>query len=197
MIADRLNRFSYRQADSLRKPVAALVQVLNQLSGLLASGVADAEYAANPVGVFPSSIGSHVRHCLDHVEALLAGAVCGHIDYDQRERGTQIERCRSAAIEAIEGMKRRLYRFEDAAIDRPLTVSIMLSGSDPPVEYASGLGRELAYVLSHTIHHNAIIGAMAKTLGRPVPDRFGYAPSTLAYLARTSMDSTEARACVR
>jgi hypothetical protein len=39
----------------------------------------------------------------------------------------------------------------------------------------------LAFVLSHTIHHNAIIGVMANTLDIPLPARFGYAPSTIAH----------------
>jgi hypothetical protein len=46
------------------------------------------------------------------------------------------------------------------------------------------VGRELAFVLSHTVHHNALIAIMAQTLGVPVPARFGYAPSTIAYLEK-------------
>ena len=45
----------------------------------------------------------------------------------------------------------------------------------------STVGRELAYVLSHTIHHNAIIGSMVKALGGVLPERFGYAPSTVRH----------------
>ncbi len=58
-----------------------------------------------------------------------------------------------------------------------------------PVQVETTVGRELAFVLSHTIHHNALIGVMAAMLGVPVPDRFGYAPSTLVHL--------EKRACAR
>jgi uncharacterized damage-inducible protein DinB len=50
-----------------------------------------------------------------------------------------------------------------------------------PVVVGTSVGRELAYVLSHTIHHNAIVGAMVKTLGGTPPQRFGYAPSTVRH----------------
>jgi uncharacterized damage-inducible protein DinB len=56
-----------------------------------------------------------------------------------------------------------------------------LAADAEPVEVDTSIGRELAYVLSHTIHHNAIIGAMVKTLGGALPQRFGYAPSTIRH----------------
>jgi hypothetical protein len=48
------------------------------------------------------------------------------------------------------------------------------------------VGRELAFVLSHTVHHNALIAVMALTLGVSIPDRFGYAPSTIAHLEKVA-----------
>jgi hypothetical protein len=42
----------------------------------------------------------------------------------------------------------------------------------------STFARELAFVVSHTIHHQAIIGLLMAIHGRPVPDRFGHSPST-------------------
>jgi hypothetical protein len=58
----------------------------------------------------------------------------------------------------------------------------MVSSCLPPTEVETTVGRELAFVLSHTVNHNALIAVMALTLGVPVPDRFGYAPSTIAHL---------------
>ncbi len=45
-------------------------------------------------------------------------------------------------------------------------------------------GRELAFTLSYTIHHNAIIAVAVKSLGLALPEHFGYAPATIAYLAQ-------------
>jgi hypothetical protein len=42
----------------------------------------------------------------------------------------------------------------------------------------STLGRELAFVASHTIHHFAIVALLLRDMGIGVPARFGYAPST-------------------
>jgi uncharacterized damage-inducible protein DinB len=54
------------------------------------------------------------------------------------------------------------------------------------MEVETTVGRELAFVLSHTVHHNALIAVMARTLGVPVPDLFGYAPSTIAHLEKAA-----------
>ena len=46
----------------------------------------------------------------------------------------------------------------------------------------SMVGRELLFVLSHTIHHIAMIGVMARAMAATVPQWFGYASSTIAHL---------------
>src|SRR5262249_7606644 len=51
----------------------------------------DEQYRRKPVGVVSSTVGGHVRHCLDHVEALLAGLEEGELSYDHRQRGTEVE----------------------------------------------------------------------------------------------------------
>jgi len=139
------------------------------------------QYRTTPVGVVPSSVGGHVRHCLDHVEALLAIAANGTLNYDQRERGTEIETNRQAALDAIDRQARTLLTIPIHE-RRPLRLTALVSNSLPPVTVETTVGRELVFVLSHTIHHNALIAVMARTLGVPVPDGFGYAPSTLAHL---------------
>ena len=42
----------------------------------------------------------------------------------------------------------------------------------------TSLGRELAFVVQHTIHHAALIAVLLDILGVRVPADFGYAPST-------------------
>jgi uncharacterized damage-inducible protein DinB len=158
-------------------PVAAVLCGLADVVGQLTDG----EFARQPVGVMPGSVGGHVRHCLDHVTALLAAARTGRLDYDQRERGTAVERDRGAALASIRDAEARLVAMTHAECGRRLVLRVLMTADGEPVEVGTTVGRELAYVLSHTIHHNAIIGAMVRTLGHTTPPKFGYAPSTVRH----------------
>jgi hypothetical protein len=162
-------------------PAVSLMTILQQLQAVIGC-LRDGEYAMRPVGVVNSSIGGHVRHCLDHVRALLLAIDTGELDYDTRDRGTPIETDRSAALTAIKTLRNRLACLDGEVIDSPLTLSVMMTSDGAPLRVTSSVGREMAYVLSHTIHHNALIGTMVKILGGWLPDRFGYAPSTLAHI---------------
>ena len=42
----------------------------------------------------------------------------------------------------------------------------------------STLRRELAFVISHTVHHQALIAMLLAVAGLQVPESFGLAPST-------------------
>ncbi len=170
------------EATSTSRHAAAmpLVRLLDELCTVV-GGLTDAQYVQKPVGVMPSSVGSHVRHWLDHVAALLASVQTGRLSYDHRQRGTQVETERWAALAAITGYAAQLGVLTPECFARPLEVEILLTASGMPQTFQSTVGRELAYVVSHSVHHNAIIGAMVQTLGGRVPERFGYAPSTITH----------------
>jgi len=148
----------------------------------------DAVYAQAP-SADESSIGCHVRHCLDHVRALLEGAAVGVIDYDARERGTNVEQVRSAGIARTQRHHDELTRLCVDGCDQPVRVRAMLAASGPTVTLPSQLARELVFVLSHTLHHHALMAIVARALAAPVPPRFGCAPATIAFL--------ESASCVR
>ncbi|MBI1915349.1 MAG: DinB family protein [Planctomycetes bacterium] len=165
------------------RAVLPLVALLRQLAELL-EALTDGQYARKPVGVVSSSIGGHVRHSLDHFEALLGGLSAGAVDYDRRQRGTDVEHCRKAALEAINRLEQRLLASLWVSGSQPLRLSVLLTPDGPRVEVTTTLERELAYVLSHTTHHNALIAVMARLLGVALPSHFGYAPSTVAHRER-------------
>lgn len=162
-------------------PAGPLAAILGQLRYLL-TAMSDAQYVQKPVGAFGSSIGGQTRHTLDHVETLIRGYGAGRIDYDHRARGTDVETNRGSAIAAIDRLRPGLLAITRGDLDNPLHFSVMLASDGASIDMPSCVARELAFVQSHTIHHNAMIAAMAQHLGVPVPDRFGYAPSTVAYL---------------
>jgi uncharacterized damage-inducible protein DinB len=172
------------------EPVALPLAVLvRELLDVLAA-MTPAQFAAPTGHLFSNgAIGGHVRHCLDHVRAVVDGAARGVIDYDHRARGTCIETDVAAA--AAEAARLHSRILDLAAHDRDVRVhvAVMAERNGPTLTLASTLARELAFVLSHTVHHNAIIRAMALSLGVTVPDTLGYAPSTLAHM--------DASACAR
>src|SRR5207244_5493641 len=127
--------------------------------------------------------------CLDHVRALPIACESGVLDSDHRDRGTAIETDRNAALGAIRALRNKLDALPDDVLDRPLRLSMLMTRDGAPIQVGSTVGREMAYVLSHTIHHNALIATMVKFLDGWLPERFGYAPSTLAHL--------KAKACAR
>jgi hypothetical protein len=83
-----------------------------------------------------------------------------------------------AAMRQMAECRRVLDSWSSRSIDEPIRVSSLVSASGETVIGWSTLGRELAFVLSHTIHHQALIALLLAIRGLHVPDRFGYAPST-------------------
>jgi uncharacterized damage-inducible protein DinB len=160
--------------------VAAVREVLGQLREVVSFLGVDT-YTRDPVATFGGSIGGHVRHCLDHIEAVIQGIDSGVVDYDHRERGTEIESDPAAAIVESTRLCSLLDALADVTPEQAVAVKVMLCGDGAVTTLRSTIGRELVFVLSHTIHHGAMIAGMVKALGGDVPEGFGLAPSTIAY----------------
>ena len=188
---DNASNVICEQTDQVHPLTTSLVTLLGQIARVIRS-MDDSQYMFSPVGPFRCSIGAQVRHCLDHVASLLAAVDEGELNYDHRERGTAIESRRDAAIDLIRQMQGRLMDLSPAECARPLGMSHMVCAGQPEIQLDTIVARELAFVFSHTVHHQAMIAAMASLLGIIVPSQFGYAPSTIAHLQR-STNSTCAR----
>jgi uncharacterized damage-inducible protein DinB len=158
--------------------VPALARLIDDLATLVAQLTPEA-YARSAVGAISGSIGGHVRHCLDHVLALERGFETGVVDYEARHRRTAIEHDRSRALEALVAGATRLRSRGDLTASQPMVVRACAFEGGPIEQYGSTLGREVAFVISHTIHHNATIALLADRVGhRRLPYRFGIAPGT-------------------
>lgn len=155
----------------------ALADRLTELATVVET-IDDATFLAVREDGTSGSIGAHVRHTLDHVAALVDAGSNDIVDYDTRRRGTEVERQRWAAIGELTRLACRLQALPEEA-DRDLVeVSSVIERSGRRVKTLSTLGRELVFVLSHTVHHQAIIALLLAATGCPTPDRFGVAPST-------------------
>lgn len=126
------------------------------------------------------SIGEHVRHSLDHARALLSLGDGEELTYDARLRGTPVETSAGVAAQAILGTCRDLDALTAVPLDRPIRLCLIEEAGRSAPEVMSTLGRELAFVVQHTIHHCALIALLLERRGIPTPARFGYAPSTPA-----------------
>ena len=157
-----------------------LAELMTQLSDLVR--VLDAEqYNDRPESTKCGAIGGHVRHVLDHLVAWLNGVDGGIVNYDDRQRDTDIEHDPVAALHAIKHHTARLAEVSDDQLAGSVQVLTSMTSCGALVELPSSHARELAFVFSHTIHHNAIIGTIARQLGVTLPGNFGMAPSTIAY----------------
>jgi hypothetical protein len=141
-------------------------------------GVSPEIYTARPVAQVSGSVGEHVRHALDHIAALLSCPPAATLTYDRRQRGTAVETDPSTALRQILRLKAALPLCGSRSQDEPLQVVSMVSDSEESLTSWSTLARELAFVVSHTIHHQAMIALLLSIQGLQAPERFGYAPST-------------------
>jgi hypothetical protein len=137
------------------------------------------------------SIGAHLRHCIDCARCFLEGQATGRIDYDARGRNLAIEHeptsAEAALLELIEGFQ----ALEGADIERPLKVRVDAAAwKGSSFEWGrSSLGRELQFLLSHTIHHYALIAMLARSENHSLDPEFGVAPSTLEHRAEAALSA--------
>jgi uncharacterized damage-inducible protein DinB len=157
--------------------VSALRGRLEELMRLVLTMPADT-YCARPSRV-SGSIGEHVRHVLNHISSLVQARPSVVLSYDRRTRGTEVETEPSAAVREMMRLDAALESWDDRPLDTPVIVAAVMSSEGQSVAGWSSLARELAFVMSHTTHHQAIVAVLLEQQGSAVPDeRFGYAPST-------------------
>ncbi|HMV83091.1 MAG TPA: DinB family protein [Blastocatellia bacterium] len=157
------------------------IHLLEQGLALLAV-IDDQPFAQAPKGIAQSGVGGHLRHCLDFYDSFLRGVGEGKIDYDCRERNVLIEKDRAAAATKIESIIRRLGELRTANGEQPLLVKLEGEQAGEAAAWShSSISRELQFLLSHTVHHYALMAMLLRVQGVELPPEFGVAPSTLKY----------------
>jgi hypothetical protein len=165
LCTDRQRNLIARNAEVLEQGVA-LMRSLDDSAYCLAS-------PANP----NQRAGGHMRHVLEFYECFLEGLDTGYIDYDARRRDHAVERFRTAAIARAQAIVERIQNHALLASDETLFVRAEDYSGDYPFLRSSS-GRELQMLLSHTVHHFAILSMILVTLGVCTPANFGVAAST-------------------
>jgi hypothetical protein len=77
----------------------------------------------------------------------------------------------------------RFEGFDAQRLDDSIPVK-MNEGDDSSPRSQSTIRRELQFLLSHTVHHYALIAIILKIQGFDCDEDFGVAPSTLKYQRR-------------
>jgi hypothetical protein len=173
-----------------------LVDLLHEMRTMI-ERLDDVDYARPAPGRTSGGIGGHVRHCLDHVAALLAGVQTGLCAYDRRQRGTAVEASRADAVDAITDVMIGLVHLDTSALYSEVYVETQLDPSGAMVITRSSVGREVAFLVSHTIHHNAIVSQMMQARGLQVGPRLGLAPATPVDSLRNTFAERGALVCAR
>jgi len=161
--------------------IGGCVRVLEQGHALL-ERIDDRLYTDTAGLPIQSGAGSHVRHCLDFYQSLLEGVWTGRVDYNRRGRDALVARDRACAAARIEIVIEELRALADLPGDTTLMVSPEdADPSDGDAWCASTLARELQFLLSHTVHHYALVALVLRLQGFEPGEEFGVAPSTLAH----------------
>jgi len=160
------------------------VQVLAQLVELVARMRAP-RYQQHFGSHSPHTVGKHVRHIIDHYEIFLhhlQNDSVATVNYENRLRDESLETVPAIACDRLQKICDHLLDLDDA--DRQSAVPVDHPTTRTSITLDSSVGRELAFLSSHTIHHMAIIGLLAEQMGlEPAPD-FGVHPSTLRHWHR-------------
>ena len=152
---------------------------LNQLAEFI-ERIPDEKYVQKINVLSGSSIGQHMRHILEFYIALL-NSQSDTINYDNRERDKIIENCTETALATTKHLLKLVPNLNEQ-LSLNYTADFTSDG-DNELKITSSFGRELAYCLEHSIHHQALIKAalIELNLKHLVEDDFGVAYSTIRY----------------
>lgn len=160
--------------------------IVNQAIDLL-EGLNINEYQKQLPPHFPSSIGAHIRHVVDHFLALMNGQKQGHVNYNIRHRHNKIEQLPDTAIESLRQINTWLNNLSDTSLQNEISVTSEIDVTCPKSTTCnSTLERELVFASSHAIHHYALIRIMCSMQNKAIPEYFGYAPATITHLTKSA-----------
>lgn len=133
------------------------------------------------------NLGKHIRHICDHFLALQHGINTQLVDYNNRNRGTEIEIDSDVALLQLQQLIDWLQSCEtkNSIIDLDQDIQVF-SEIDclqtQNMTFKSNVAREFLYLINHTIHHAAHISIIAKQQGVEIPLNTGMAPCTMTFL---------------
>ena len=161
--------------------------ILSQKKTIL-KAISNEDYVRSHHQFLNASVGSHIRHSLDHFSKILYrnnlhSSGVPIIDYDTRQRNTSVQDDRSVGLKEVE--KLMTLMDESDSFDYQLPVYVEHIGDSITGEkcrMSSSFGRELMFVSHHGLHHLFTIRLMMDSMAYPAGDaQLGVANSTLKH----------------
>ncbi|QCB45615.1 hypothetical protein [Hydrogenophaga sp. PAMC20947] len=142
---------------------------------------------------YAQAVGPHLRHIIEHYQALLntlADPDTDCVDYDARNRALDVQ---SDPAVTRQRLQAQMAVMEQHAQDPRLSLSMALTTrlqagtvGELAVSVVTTLGRELLFVGSHTTHHYALLAHYCQAAGVSLGADFGKAPATVAFERRAA-----------
>lgn len=152
---------------SIRYSLDELIYLLDQLS--------DSDYSKSCNALSNATIGQHIRHILEMFQCLEKGYDSGVLNYDNRERNSQMETEAKFAKQCIVEIKMGLK-----SENKTIYLEQVIDGLS--IRIQSTYYRELLYNMEHCIHHQALIKVAVLQFGNiSINENFGVARSTIEY----------------
>ena len=162
--------------------IAFTQQILDQLLGFVMQHIHRVEEQGAISYAGPG--GSHLRHIVEHYEALINRTEV--IDYDARARDLLLETNADEAVRRIQILKDKLSTQLIGQLDEVVQVQTKIGlNGEGGFTSASTIARELIFLASHSIHHCAILKPYCEAHGIQMDPYFGIAPSTVAHQLQT------------
>ncbi len=146
--------------------------------------ITDELYTTNKGKYNKSGIGRHFRHIVEHYFSLIDAHFEGIINYDDRSRDLRLENDREFMIYTLSKVIDAIKELGKApSLINNKVIIVCNTGSENEVDTVSSSSvlRELQFLISHTVHHYALIGFILKTMEFTPKKNFGVAPSTLKH----------------
>ncbi|WP_210542565.1 hypothetical protein [Rhodoferax sp. PAMC 29310] len=170
------------------RPIDALWQYNMALLAQTMAMVDALQADAAPTFQYAQAVGPHVRHILEHYQALIAyldSPARSSVDYDARGRDMLVQSQPESTRAKVRWVREQLGALAarpDLVLSTPLSTRLKTGeGGDTELTVPSTLGRELLFLSSHTVHHFALLGHYCKAAGVEMGADFGKAPATVAF----------------
>ncbi len=170
--------------ESPERDAAVLLQFNRQLIEQALALVAAHDAPGAPA--YSSYAGAHVRHVIEHYEALLFAPLATRVDYDARPRDRGLEQHTALARSRLLRLAQRLIDWPAVALAAPIRVHTR-GGLFGEIEFSnlSTVGRELVFLASHAVHHFALLQVYCLQHGISMGTNFGKAPATVEHELRS------------